>query len=96
MLDSFNILLVQIAWNEKGGLYWLPVSSQLRVFKQLGRANYIKLPKPGTNPRGVEITKEAMLSLIKDTETRVIPIFWQKQKIEFNPYKRWVDLWREE
>ncbi len=25
-----------------------------------------------------------------------IKIFWAKGEIEFNPYKRWVDLWREE
>ncbi|MGC8900482.1 MAG: ThaI family type II restriction endonuclease [bacterium] len=29
----------------------------------MGRKNYIKLPKPGTNPGGLEITKEALLNL---------------------------------
>jgi hypothetical protein len=23
-------------------------------------------------------------------------INWQRTKIEFNPYKRWVDLWRKD
>ena len=66
------------------------------VFHKIGRENYIKLPKPGTNPRGVEITKEALSLLVKDLETKKILINWQKRKIEFNPYKRWIDLWRED
>ncbi|MCK4225228.1 MAG: ThaI family type II restriction endonuclease, partial [candidate division Zixibacteria bacterium] len=45
---------------------------------------------------GVEITKEALSSLVGDSETRRIEINWQRTNIDFNPYKRWVDLWREE
>ena len=62
----------------------------------MGRQDYIKLPKAGTNPRGVEITKEALSSLVKDNECMSIVINWQKAKIEFNSYKRWVDLWKED
>ncbi|OGC75530.1 MAG: hypothetical protein A2145_05470 [candidate division Zixibacteria bacterium RBG_16_40_9] len=62
----------------------------------MGGPNYIKLPKPGTNPRGVEITKEALLNLVEDSQTKNIILEWQRTKIDFNPYKRWVDLWKEE
>jgi len=67
-----------------------------RVFDRLGRQNYIRLPRPGTNPRGVEVTKEALSNLVGDNESRSILINWQRTKIEFNPYKRWVDLWRKD
>ncbi|MEM2900488.1 MAG: ThaI family type II restriction endonuclease [Thermoplasmata archaeon] len=89
-----DILLVQINWNDVGGIYYLPLTVQKKLFDTIGRENYIKLPKPGTNPRGVEITKEALLSLVKDRLSKRILINWQKTKIEFNSYKRWVDLWR--
>ncbi|MGC8912870.1 MAG: ThaI family type II restriction endonuclease [Thermoplasmata archaeon] len=56
------------------------------------KSYYIKLPKPGTNPRGVEITKKALLSLVEDNDPRKIEINWQRKEIEFNPYKRRVDL----
>lgn len=91
-----DILLVQIVWSAKGGFYYVPLEAQERLFNEMGRKKYIKLPIPGTNPRGVEITKEALSQLVWDKETRVIDIFWQRSEIDYHPYKRWVDFWREE
>jgi len=91
-----DILFIQINWNDIGGFYYLPLEAQKRLFDRIGRKKYIKLPKPGTNPRGVEITKEALSSLVKDKRSKLIEIHWQKTEIEYNPYKRWVDYWRED
>jgi len=91
-----DILLVQINWNNKGGFYYIPLETQKRLFDKIGKEKYIRLPKPGTNPRGVEITKEALEVLVKDRESKVIEIYWQKAKIDYNPYKRWVDYWEED
>jgi len=91
-----DILLVQIFWSGSGGLYYIPLEAQRKLFEELGRGNYIKLPKAGTNPRGVEITKEALLRLARDKETKVIKIDWRRQEIDYQPYKRWVDYWSEE
>jgi hypothetical protein len=93
---SCDILLVQINWDDIGGFYYIPLDVQRRHFDRIGRENYIKLPKPGTNPRGVEITREALLSLVKDKDSKKIEIKWQRTAIDFNPYKKWVDLWRED
>jgi len=90
-----DILFVQINWNDTGGFYYIPLAAQKRLFDKIGRERYIKLPKPGTNPRGVEITKEALSSLIENNDSRKIVINWQRTKIDFNPYKRWVDYWKE-
>lgn len=91
-----DILLVQINWNGVGGFYCIPLEVQKRLFDKTGRQNYIKLPKPGTNPRGAEITKEALWSLVEDSESRSILINWHRTRVNFNTYKRWVDLWRED
>jgi len=91
-----DILLVQINWNDLGGFYYIPLEAQKRLFVKMGRQDYIKLPKAGTNPRGVEITKEALSSLVEDNDCMSIVIKWQKTNIEFNSYKRWVDLWKED
>ncbi|MBL7131580.1 MAG: ThaI family type II restriction endonuclease [Candidatus Omnitrophica bacterium] len=93
---SCDILFVQINWNDKGGFYYIPLEAQSRVFDKVGREKYIKLPKPGTNPRGVEITEEALLSLVKDGISKVIEINWRRTKVDYNPYKRWVDYWRQD
>jgi hypothetical protein len=91
-----DILLIQIVWNGKGGFYYIPLEAQERLFKSMGREKYIKLPIAGTNPRGVEITQEALSQLVQDKETKVIEINWRRSEIDYHPYKRWVDYWREE
>jgi len=93
---SYDVLFIQINWESVGGFYYIPLESQRRLFDRIGRENYIQLPKPGTNPRGAEITKEALSSLVKDKDAKTIEILWRKTIIEFNPYKRWVDYWKED
>jgi len=91
-----DILLVQINWDNIGGFYYIPLEAQKRLFDEMGREEYIKLPKPGTNPRGVEITKEALSGLVDDEMSKVIKIHWQRTKVDYNPYKRWIDYWSED
>jgi hypothetical protein len=93
---SCDLLLVQINWGKEGGFFYIPLRNQELVFNQLGKERYIKLPKPGTNPRGVEITKEALITLINCEHSCAIPIKWEKTQIDISPYKRWVDLWKED
>ncbi|MEJ5301174.1 MAG: ThaI family type II restriction endonuclease [Thermodesulforhabdaceae bacterium] len=93
---SCDILLAQIKWKDIGGFYYIPLEVQKRVFDEIGRERYIKLPKSGANPRSVEITKEALLALSEDVETKSIEIYWQRSEMDANIYKRWVDLWGEE
>jgi len=95
-LPRCDVLLVQINWNSFGGFYLIPFEVQKELFIKLGKEKYIKLPKAGTNPRGVEITKEAMESLVQDKNSKRIDIHWEKSKIEYNPFKKWVDLWSED
>ena len=90
-----DILLVRINWNDIGGLYYIPVQAQRRLLDEIGRENYIKLPKAGTNPRGVEFAKNVLARLTEDSQSKHNEIRWQKSDIGFNTYKRWLDLWRE-
>ena len=93
---SCDILLVQINWGDTGGFFYIPVGLQEKLLDKMGRENYIKLPKAGTNPRGAEITKESLSNLVADKQCQRIIIEWQKTKIDFNPYKKWVDFWKED
>jgi len=91
-----DIVLAQISWNSTAGFYLLPVESQQRVFDMLGRETYLVRPKPGTNPRGVEISAEALRIITKDESSRVIEIFWNRSDLKHNPYRRWLDYWRQD
>ena len=91
-----DILLAQTNWGSIGGFYYISLEAQKRIFDLLGRERYIKLPIPGTNPRGVEINKEALTKLVCDNKSRKIMIEWNKTNIEYDPYKRWIDLWKED
>lgn len=93
---NFDMLLVQIKWDDIGGLYYIPVQTQRKLFNEIGREDYIKLPKAGTNPRGVEFAKNVLARLTTDSQSKRIEINWQKSNIGFNAYKRWLDLWRED
>jgi len=90
-----DILLVQINWNARGGFYYIHLETQERLFKKIGKNKYIKLPKPGTNPRGVEISNNALSYLVEEKEIKNIEIIWKRSRIDYNPYKRWVDYWKE-
>lgn len=92
---SCDILLAQIVWNGIGGLYYIPLETQQRVLREIGRESYIQLPKEGTNPRGVEFKKEAMIYLLSGQDTKSISIRWEKPVLDYNAYQRWVDYWRE-
>lgn len=90
-----EMLLIHINWGGYGRFYYIPLSAQLDVFGRIGQNRYLKPPKQGTNPRGVEISEEAISELTRHHETKYIDIFWRiDQKIRYDPYKRWVEYWR--
>jgi hypothetical protein len=93
---TIDILLAQIFWNkEKGGLFLIPKEVQLAVFNKLGRANYLKMPKADTNPRGIEFTKEAIDEMLRSNKAKKILINWTKGAQNYNVYERWIDYWKE-
>lgn len=89
-----DIILIQIFWNStKGGFYFIPLEVQNTIFISLGRDKYLKMPKPGTNPRGIEYSKEAVRMFLSHSHTKKIEINWIKEKTEYDVYKRWEEYW---
>jgi len=89
-----DILLVLIRWGAVGNFYYIPLEVQQKIFDAIGREHYIKPPKLGTNPRGPEYSKEALLRLIRDTETQSFEIEWHRHDIKYEPYQRWIEYWQ--
>lgn len=90
------MLLVHINWSGMGGVYYFTREMQGKIMQQMGRHHYIALPKPGTNPRGVELSKQAVRTLAKHPQSLRIPVKWEKREIQFDPYKRWLELWEQD
>jgi hypothetical protein len=91
-----DILFVHINWGGKGALYLLSKEGQKEILNKYGKAFYFKLPKQGTNPRGVEITNEAINKLVEHHSTKKVEIDWSRDdSIEYNSYERWVEHWKE-
>jgi hypothetical protein len=88
-----DIILIQIVWGSMGGFFLIPLEAQEDIFQKIGKSQYIKLPKPGTNPRGVEFSRVALELLIKHHLTRIIEIEWKKPSISYDQYKRWIEYW---
>lgn len=93
---SCDIILVQINWDDVGHFYLIPQEIQDATLLALGKEKYLKLPKQGTNPRGVEMSSLAIQELINHPETKSIEINWGREDIQHNSYDRWVDYWEEE
>ncbi len=90
------MLFIHINWNSEGGMYLIPKNVQNEVLKKYGKEFYFKLPKQGTNPRGVEITNKAIKSLVTHKETQTIKINWfRNNNKKYNPYERWLELWQD-
>ncbi len=89
-----DLILVQINWGtSKGGFFLIPLLVQQEVFSKIGKDKYLKMPKPGTNPRGVEYSKEAILSMLEHKKTNKIQIKWDKGNVDYDIYEKWVDYW---
>jgi hypothetical protein len=90
-----DMMLAQINWGGDGGLFLIPKELQSAVFNQLGRDSYLSLPKQGTNPRGVEISRHALRTMLGKDQVWRIPIRWERSPQSIpNPYQRWLDHWK--
>ena len=91
---SSNLLVVQIKWGAKGKFCWISLELQQEIFALLGREKYLKEPKQGSNPRGVEISGEAFKLLL--SKATCLEIDWQRDLTMIKEkalYQRWIELW---
>lgn len=91
-----DILFIHINWNGDGGMYLISKQAQNEILEKNGKDFYFKLPKQGTNPRGVELSNSAITELVKHHTTKSIRINWiRTDNNTYSPYDRWVKLWED-
>lgn len=95
-IPQYDMLFAQIKWDDYGALYYISSEVQQLVFSSMVKGTYLKLPTPGTNPRGVEISGDALSTICKHPEIEKLEILWKKQEINIDMFERWVDLWAQD
>jgi len=91
---SSSILLVKTFWGEtKPSFFYIPIKAQQEILNKMGTEKYLALPKPGTNPRGVEFSADAINFLENHTNTSRMVVNWKRQDVEFDVYTRWIEYW---
>jgi len=95
-MPCYDTILVQVNWGGLGWMYYFPCPILIETLHQIGRERYFKLPKAGTNPRGVEISTEALFFLANHPQSLKIPVQWTRKVTEFNPYERWLEYWQKD
>jgi len=90
-----DMFFAHVNWDGEGGLYYFTKDLQTSVLVEKGRAEYVKVPKPGTTPRGVEISTQAIRISAEHPQGMKITVKWEKKEIQFDPHKHWLDLWEQ-
>lgn len=88
-----DLLLAVIRWGHDGGLYYIRHEQQEDIFKSMGRDNYLRMLRAGTNNRGVEYSSAAIGQLIR-TAYAQIPITWKREDLKYNPFEQWIEYWK--
>ena len=91
-----DMVYINIVWNGEGAFHIISKQSQQQLLDDKGIEWYCKMPKRGTNFRGVALSKEALGTLVEHSNTHKIPIEWKRDSsllAERALYFRWVDLW---
>jgi len=79
----YDLILARINWDmndryQPSGLFFIPKQTQTNIMQRLGRENYLRPPKEGTNSRGVSLTKQAYEDWLTDTSTLRIAVDWKQ------------------
>ena len=86
------MLFSHINWDGEGGLHYFTKDIQKSVLVEIGRLEYIKLPKPGTNSRGVEISTQAIRILAEHPRSMKITVKLEKKENQFDSYKHGLEF----
>ena len=77
--------------DKPSGLFQIPLETQKKNLNNLGVERYLKPPKPGINPRGIELFRDGLETLLNDSNTARIRVNWSKSQVNYDPYERWVN-----
>ena len=88
-----DFLWITIHWGKTAdSIFYVPLSAQSEIHSQLGKSGYLKT-SPGTNNRGIPLSKEAFKMLKSHPKTLCRQVTWRREGIAPDPYKQWETYW---
>ena len=97
-IDTFtptcDLLIVRILWEAQGRISYLPMEAQQQAYAELGN-EYLDY-RPGTNTRGVNLSRAALDSMEKNPQSTIVPVEWYRSVQPQSKYDRWVSYWRDD
>ena len=98
-IDAFapgcDLLIVRILWDAEGRISYIPLEAQQRVFAALGTRHYLDY-RPGTNTRGINLSRAALTALEQSAESVIAPLQWFRSVEPQSLYDRWVSYWQDD
>ena len=98
-IDAFapgcDLLIVRILWDTEGRISYIPLEAQQRVFAALGKGHYLDY-RPGTNTRGINLSRAALTELEQSAESVIAPLQWFRSVEPQSLYDRWVSYWQDD
>lgn len=89
-----DLLFVLIQWEGEGYIKYIPLEVQQEVFGRLS-GKYLDY-RPGTNTRGVNLSKAAKTQLLSHHNVFTLPIAWPRGGSPAKRYERWIDYWKDD
>ena len=90
-----DLLIVRILWDAEGRISYIPLEAQQRVFAALGKPQYLDY-RPGTNTRGINLSRYALDSMEKNPQSTIVPVEWYRSVQSQSKYDRWVSYWQDD
>lgn len=91
-----DMVFVNVVWGGSGAFHIIKKETQQKALDDNSIHWYCKIPRQGTNFRGVPMSKEALQLLAEHHDTQKIPINWVRDRSlleERALYRRWEELW---
>ncbi len=89
-----DIFFVSVNWEKIcKSVFYIPVSVQSEIYEGIGTDRYFYVPT-GTNHRGIAIRGSTMKKLIEHSDTIKCSVDWVRQGLNYTPYERWEEFWK--
>lgn len=93
-----DLLFVHVQWGKNDlfekypSIYHVPIEAAIMVHTRLGKG-YLVPPKKGTDSKGIQFSRRAIMELLNHPLTAVMSVEWIRPTYKHDPLHRWFKMW---